>query len=43
MLTSLTTLCRKAQLDSIIIPKFMEDMREYKRILDVIAKVNFID
>jgi hypothetical protein len=30
-------------LESIIIPKFMEDMREYRRQLDMIAKLNFID
>lgn len=30
-------------MDGIIIPKFMEDMQQFKRNLDVIAKVNFID
>lgn len=35
--------CRKAQLETIITPKFMEDLREYRRNLDVIAKLNFID
>jgi|LauGreDrversion4_2_1035121.scaffolds.fasta_scaffold87938_3 hypothetical protein len=34
---------RKANLDGNIIPKFMEDMPQFKRNLDVIAKCNFID
>ena len=34
---------RKANLDGNIIPKFMEDMPQFKRNLDVIAKSNFID
>lgn len=40
---NLQFLNRKAQMESIIIPKFMEDMREYRKNLDVIAKLNFID
>ena len=36
-------LSRKANLEGNIIPKFMEDMPQFKRNLEVIAKCNFID
>jgi len=30
-------------MEKIVIPKFMEDLKEYKACLDIIAKRNFID
>lgn len=30
-------------MDKIILPKFMDDMKEYKKSLDIIAKRNFTD
>ena len=30
-------------MDRIVLPKFMEDIKEYKKSLDFIAKKNFID
>jgi len=29
--------------DKIVLPKFMEDMKEYRKSLEIIAKRNFID
>lgn len=30
-------------MDKIVLPKFMEDIKEYRKCLDIIAKKNFID
>lgn len=34
---------RRIKKEGILLPKFMEDMDEYMRALDIIAKTNFID
>jgi len=30
-------------MENIVLPKFMEDLKEYRKSLDAIAKLNFID
>ena len=38
-----TKLIKKALEKEIILPSFLDDIKEYRRCLDVIAKTNFID